>query len=41
MENAHEWTNVMKYVTKWKLSTFQKEFIERMKLRLNEVGPTD
>lgn len=34
MENLHEWGNIMKYVEKWKVNDFRKDFIARMRKRL-------
>lgn len=36
MEKGHEWGNVMKYIIKWKDTVYQKEFIDRMRQRMDE-----
>lgn len=38
MENLHEWANIMKYTEKWKMTSFRKGFISRMRKRVNEEG---
>lgn len=35
MENLHEWGNIMKYVEKWRVYDFRKDYIVRMRKRLD------
>ena len=41
MENIHEWANIIKYTTKWKVVDYQRSFVERMRKRLNEEAPSE
>jgi|688.fasta_scaffold518411_1 hypothetical protein len=36
LENRHEWTNLMKYISKWNAVDFRKGFISRMSRRVEE-----
>ena len=35
MEQIHEWNNILEYINKWQMFDFQKEFISRMKRRVD------
>jgi hypothetical protein len=48
MENLHEWANIMKYTSKWKMDDYKKGLIVRMRKRLslseekdNEISEND